>query len=401
MFLESLLARNRAFLEASVSLHQDNLIPANSYVLDLDTLESNARHMTTEAHRRQLKVFAMTKQFGRAPGALETITRAGADGYVAVDMACARPIVANGHKLSHLGHLVQVPRAEADEAARLTPEYWTIFSRTKAVEASRAVSAQGRTQQVLLRIWDHGDIFYPGHEGGFQLDQLSGTIDFVNGLDGLRFAGLTTFPALLYDSATRKVAPTSNVETLARGVEAALAHLGSGAHIEVNAPGTTSTAVLDILADIGATQVEPGHGLTGTTPLHAVEKLPEQPAVLYLTEVGHIHQGVPLCFGGGFYVDPVFDPYPTRVVAATNPEDVSRAPVPIDMPDPAGIDYYARLHPPEGRILREGDTVIGGFRIQAFVTRAFVVGVVGVSTGEPVVSGIWNVGGSPVPWGSE
>ncbi len=123
------------------------------------------------------------------------------------------------------------------------PEYWTIFSRTKAVEVSRAVSAQGRTQQVLLRIWDHGDIFYPGHEGGFQLDDLSETIDFVNGLDGLRFAGLTTFPALLFDSATRKVAPTSNVETLARGVEAALAHLGPGAHVEVNAPGTTSTAV--------------------------------------------------------------------------------------------------------------------------------------------------------------
>ena len=106
MFLESLLAKNRAFLEAAVSLHQDKLIPANSYVLDLDTLESNARHMTTEAHRRQLKVYAMTKQFGRAPGALEAITRAGADGYVAVDMACARPIFANGHKLSHLGHLV-------------------------------------------------------------------------------------------------------------------------------------------------------------------------------------------------------------------------------------------------------------------------------------------------------
>ena len=41
MFLSSLIARNRAFLEASVQLHQDNLIPANSYVLDLDALESN------------------------------------------------------------------------------------------------------------------------------------------------------------------------------------------------------------------------------------------------------------------------------------------------------------------------------------------------------------------------
>lgn len=398
MFLRSLITRNRPFLEAAVQLHQENLIPANSYVLDLDAVAANTRHMAAEAHRRDLTVYAMSKQVGRAPGALEAITGGGADGYVAVDMGCARPIAAYGHKVGNLGHLVQIPRAEAHEAALLAPEYWTIFSRNKAVEASRAVTAVGRTQQVLLRIWDHGDIFYPGHEGGFQLEGLRDAIDFVNGLKGLRFAGLTTFPALLYDAATRKVSPTRNVETLARGVEVSLRHLGSGFPIEVNAPGTTSTEVLDMLAGVGATQVEPGHGLTGTTPLHAVEELPEQPAVLYLTEVAHLHQGVPLCFGGGFYVDPVFEPYPTTVVVASGPEDVTRDPVPIDMPDPAGIDYYARLHP-AGRSLQEGDTVIAGFRIQAFVTRSMVVGVSGVSTGSPMVTGIWNVEGVPVPWG--
>lgn len=399
MFLSSLIARNRAFLEAAVQLHQDNLIPANSYVLDLDALEANTRHMASEAHRRSLKVYAMSKQVGRAPGALRAITDGGADGYVAVDMACARPIVANGHRLGNLGHLVQVPRAEAGEAASLEPEYWTIFSRNKAREASRAVSGGDRIQQVLLRVWDRGDIFYPGHEGGFHLDDLSDAIEFVNGLDGLAFAGLTTFPALLYDAGAGKVNPTPNVETLARGAEIALGLLGTDFPIEVNAPGTTSTAVLGMLAEIGATQVEPGHGLTGSTPLHATSDLPEQPAVLYLTEVAHLHQDVPLCFGGGLYVDPVFDPYQTRVVAARNPEDVGLAPVPIDMPDPAGIDYYARLHPPEGRRLQEGDTVIAGFRIQAFVTRAWVVGLKGVSAGTPVVAGIWNVDGAPVDWG--
>ena len=259
------------------------------------------------------------------------------------------------------------------------------------------MAARGAEQKVLLRIWDHGDIFYPGHEGGFHLGELRRAIDFVNRLEGLRFAGLTTFPALLYDASKKRVSPTANVETLARGVEAVLGHLGPEFPVEVNAPGTTSTAVLDLLAGVGATQVEPGHGLTGTTPLHAVEELPERPAVLYLTEVAHVHQGVPLCFGGGFYVDPVFEPYPVRVVAASGPEDVGTEPVLIDMPDPAGIDYYARLHP-EGRTLREGDTVIAGFRIQAFVTRSLVVGVSGVSAGAPEVTGIWNVEGAPVSW---
>ena len=43
-----------------------------------------------------------------------------------------------------------------------------------------------------------------------------------------------------------------------------------------------------MLAAAGATQIEPGHGLTGTTPLHAVEDLPETPAVVYLSEVSHL-----------------------------------------------------------------------------------------------------------------
>lgn len=399
MFLSALVSRNRAFVEAAVRLHQEGRIPANSYVLDLDTIRANARHMTAEAHRRGLTVYAMSKQVGRAPGALRAITGGGADGYVAVDMGCARPIAANGHTIGNLGHLVQIPRAEAAEAAALAPEYWTLFTRNKAVEASRAVDARGGdSQKVLLRIWDHGDVFYPGHEGGFHLDELGPAIDFINGLGGLRFAGLTTFPALLYDASAQKVRPTANVETLARGAEAALRRLGTGFPIEVNAPGTTSAAVLDMLAEAGATQVEPGHGLTGTTPLHAVEELPERPAVLYLTEVAHVHQDVPLCFGGGFYVDPVFEPYQVTVVAARDPGEVSRKPVPIDMPDPAGIDYYARLHP-EGRILREGDTVIAGFRIQAFVTRSLVTGISGVSVGEAEVTGIWNVEGAPISWG--
>ena len=396
MFLGALLTRNRPFVESAIQLHQAGMIPANSYVLDLDALEHNTRHFSHEAHRRGLTVYAMSKQLGRAGGALDAITRGGADGYVAVDMACARPIVAGGHALGNLGHLVQVPRAEAPEAAGLAPEYWTIFSATKASQASRAVARLGRTQKVLLRIWNDGDVFYPGHEGGFRVDELPTAIEFVNGLDGLSFAGLTTFPALLYDKDSKQVAPTPNVETLARGVEVAAATLGTDTPIEVNAPGTTSTAVLDMLADIGATQVEPGHGLTGSTPLHAVEDLPEQPAVLYLTEVAHVHQGVPLCFGGGFYVDPVFDPYDTRALVAAAPEDASTDPIPLDMPDPAGIDYYARLHPPASRNVEEGDTVVCGFRVQAFVTRACVVGVTGAGRADPAVAGIWNVLGDPV-----
>ena len=54
---------------------------------------------------------------------------------VAVDMQCARAVVAGGLRLGHLGHLVQVPGHEAGEAAGMTPDFWTVFSRDKAAEA--------------------------------------------------------------------------------------------------------------------------------------------------------------------------------------------------------------------------------------------------------------------------
>ena len=71
----------------------------------------------------------------------------------------------------------------------------------------------------------------------------------------------------------------------------------------------------------------------------------------------------------------------------------------MDMPDPAAIDYYARLRPERRRPVAEGATVVFGFRVQAFVTRAFVVGVAGVSRGECRVAGVWNVFGDAVSVG--
>ena len=400
MFLRSLLGRNPHFVQAAVELHQAGRIPANSCVLDLDAIEANTAGLCRQAHRLGLTVYAMSKQIGRAPGALAAMAAGGADGFVAVDMACARPIVREGHNLGHLGHLVQVSRAEAAEAAGLEPDYWTVFSENKAAEASAAARRIRRSQRLLVRVFADGDEFYPGHEGGVALDELPAMIDRIAGMEGVEFAGLTTFPALLFDASTGRARLTANVETLARAAELARRHPACPQTLEINAPGTTSTEVLGLLAECGATQVEPGHGLTGTTPLHAVQDLPEQPAVLYLSEVAHVHQGVPLCFGGGLYIDPVFGHYDVRAVVAHDPSEVSTEPVGVDMPDPAGIDYYARMHPGDGRPVAEGATVVFGFRMQAFVTRASVVGLAGMSEGRPRVTGVWNGFGDAAPFGA-
>ena len=164
--------------------------------------------------------------------------------------------------------------------------------------------------------------------------------------------------------------------------------------MSVNAPGTTSTAVLSILADAGATQAEPGHGLTGTTPPHATQDLPELPAAVYLTEVSHLHGGRAYAFGGGLYIDPVFPDYQVRAVVGAEPTADDTAVADVTIPPPSAIDYYAMVDA-AGRTITPGDSVVFGFRIQAFVTRAYVAGVHGIASGQPQLAGLWSSHAAP------
>jgi predicted amino acid racemase len=164
--------------------------------------------------------------------------------------------------------------------------------------------------------------------------------------------------------------------------------------VRVNAPGTTSVATLSMLADAGATQVEPGHALTGTTPAHVFADLPEEPAALYVSEISHHAAGRAYCFGGGLYVDPVFEPYAMKALVAEGEGEDARVLVEAEVPPPAAIDYYGMLTPPQGRRLAQGATVVFGYRIQAFVTRSPVVGVAGVSAGEARAVAAWRHDGS-------
>jgi predicted amino acid racemase len=397
MFLDPIRRRNPRLIEGAIALHQAGRIPANTYVIDLDAVEANARTMAAAAERLGLKIFAMTKQMGRNGDFCRAVMQGGITASVNVDMECTRATHRAGMTIGHVGHLVQIPRAEADAAASFAPAYWTVFNDEKAAEAAGAAERLGRTQDMLARIQTTGDRFYRGHEGGFDAAEVVAVADRIDALAGGRFAGITTFPALLFDPETGKVAPTPNLGTLHAAAEA-LARTGRK-EVEINAPGTTSSAVLDALAEAGATQVEPGHGLTGTTPLHAVEELPELPAVVYVSEVSHFHGADAHCFGGGLYIDPVFPDYAVKAVVSREPTAEASALRSVEIPPPAAIDYYAMIDTASGNgRIAVGDTVVFGFRPQAFVTRAYTCGVAGLGGRAPVVGAIHDALGRVADW---
>ena len=396
MFLDALRRRNPRLIEAAIRLHQEGVLPANSYVIDVDAVEANARAIRTAADRHGLKVFAMTKQMGRNGSFCQAVKRGGIGEAVVVDMDCARACHRAGLAIGHVGHLVQVPRAEAAAAARLAPRYWTVFNDEKAGEAGAALRAAGGSGRLLARIQAEGDVFYKGHEGGFPAADILAVADRIDRLADGRFAGITTFPAQLFDEKTRRIKPTPNTATLRQAADA-LARAGRKA-IEINAPGTTSAAVIPALAEVGATQCEPGHGLTGTSPLHAVEDLPELPSVVYLSEISHLHGGRAYCFGGGLYIDPVFPDYDVKAVVSREPTAAQSALRSVEIPPPAAIDYYGMIDASGPQAARPGDSVVFGFRPQAFVTRAYVVGVSGLAAGRPKVEAIHDATGRPVTW---
>ncbi|TIT06878.1 MAG: YhfX family PLP-dependent enzyme, partial [Mesorhizobium sp.] len=187
-----------------------------------------------------------------------------------------------------------------------------------------------------------------------------------------------------------------NLATLSKAAEA-LAKAGRKG-VEINPPGTTSSVMLAALAEAGATQCEPGNGLHGTTALHVMEDLPELPAVLYLTEVSHLSGGKAYCFGGGFYIDPIFPDYDVKAIVSAEPTTAASALRSVEVPPPSAIDYYAMIDAAGANAPRPGDSAVFGFRGQAFVTRAYVVGVSGVSKGKPVVETIENGFGEPYAW---
>ncbi|MFF8960507.1 alanine racemase [Streptomyces sp. NPDC014894] len=374
MFLDTVLARNPALVDAAAELHRRGDIPPDTYVIDLDAVESNAALLAAGAKRLGLTLWFVAKQFGRHPEVVRAIARH-LPRYAAIDAQEARLLHAAGALPGNLGHLVQIPHRALPELLARRPTAVTVYDLANARAVAGAAARLGRVQDLLVRVEGDPETVHPGQEGGVPPAALAGFARAVERLPGARIAGVTAFPCLRCDPVTGAPRPTPSL-ALAVGARETLYGLGHR-DLSLSAPGATCLAALPLLASAGATHAEPGHALTGTTPLHAVDPgQPETTAYVYVTEVAHtLADGRPALFGGGFYPR-------GRVRDALLPRSGVRLRV-ADAPAEY-IDYYRLLEvPPTPGAARVGDTAVLAFRTQMFVTRSSIAALSGLSTPTP------------------
>ncbi|MEG9551505.1 alanine racemase [Streptomyces baarnensis] len=384
MFLDTVLHRNPGLAEAAADLHERGHIPPDTYVMDLDAVEENAALLARAADRSGIGLWFVVKQLGRNPELIRAVARH-VPRAAAIDVTEARTLHAAGALLGNVGHLSQIPRRALPGILALRPDRVTVFDLANARAVAEAARAAGRVQDVLIRIEGAEGTVYPGQEGGVPLERLDAFAAAAEGLGSLRIAGVTAFPCVLCDPATGRptATPSFDLALKAREVLAARGHRD----LELSAPSATSAASLPLLAERGATHGEPGHALTGTTPLHALDPAqPEKPAYVYVTEVAHtLDDGRPALFGGGFYAR-------SQIRSALLPRTGARLGV-QDAPA-RNIDYYRLLDAPsDSTDVRVGDTALLAFRTQIFVTRSTVAVVSGLSSGAPRLNGLYDAQG--------
>ena len=92
MFLKTLLKQNTTLIDAAISYWQQGEIYPDSYVIDVEQTEANARLLVATANRYQIKLYLMSKQFGRNPELCRRLLACGFQGMVAVDFKEARQL---------------------------------------------------------------------------------------------------------------------------------------------------------------------------------------------------------------------------------------------------------------------------------------------------------------------
>ncbi|MEG1520269.1 MAG: alanine racemase, partial [Clostridia bacterium] len=284
MFTNTILKENIKLVDTAFSLKENGLLP-DTYVIDLDQVEKNARAIFDEAEKQGVKLYFMLKQIGRNPLIAKKLIEIGYSGAVCVDFKDALVMKKNNIPIGHMGHLVQIPDCLIETFLKYGVEIITVFSVDKLLKINETAKKLGLVQNISLRIYGDGDNLYDGQQCGFSDAEVLDIVKMSTLLKNVKICGLTTFPCFLYDEKQKKVLPTRNMlheQRLAELLEE------KGLKIQyINAPSATMTETLKMFKEFGANVGEPGHALTGTTPMHAEFSLPEKVAYTYVTEISH------------------------------------------------------------------------------------------------------------------
>lgn len=379
MFLDTTYRRNRALVDFAVMEHQAGNIMPDSFIIDVDAFIRNAELILEEARKNSITLYFMLKQIGRNPYLARRLQELGYAGAVAVDFKETALYMENNIRLGNVGHLVQLPSCLVEKVVEYGADNITVYSKEKLVEIDRAAGRLGRKQGVLIRVVGDGDLIYSGQTTGFELSRLPSLVrEIREELPNIRINGVTSFPCFLYDEEKEDIEPTGNLKTVLKAKE--ILQQKGYENLIINTPSTTSVRTISKMAEFGGNSGEPGHGLSGTTPLHVVKDQPEIPAVVYLTEVSHNFNGRASVFGGGHYRrSHVRNALVGRAAASLKK-------VGVIPPSDESIDYHFELTS-EAEV---GASVIMAYRFQIFVTRADVVLVEGLSKGEGRIIGVYD-----------
>ena len=391
MMLDIIEERNPALVRAAVELHQSGEIPADCYVVDLDSVRQNVRGLRSRADQLGLRLYAMTKQINRNPSMLKAIAEEGIDKFVAVDIEGAVAIDRQGLDVAHVGHLSQIPRHAVRKVLGMEPDVWTVYGYDNARFVSEGARELGVEQALLLKIVGPGDHAYSAQEGGIPSEDAVEVAGRIGELPGVRIVGTTGFPCITYDLETNRLVAEPNMQTIVEAAKTIEAELGIETR-QINCPGNSSCASMDMVKEYGGTDVEPGAAMWGMSPQQLFSGDTGIPAQVYVTEVSHYARDMVCVLGGGFYADSHDGPWAfTEGFVGSSPDTALDNRVRAGMPPAQWMDYYAWLYPEPGQNVKPGDSAVYFWRPQVFMTRsAHVATITGVQGAAPRVEAVYD-----------
>lgn len=354
MFLKRLLKDNKIFINESLKLYKKGNILPDTYIIDVDTLMYNAKNILDEANKYDIKLYYMLKQIGRNPYIAKKLENLGYKGAVCVDFKEAEIMMQNGLKLGNVGHLVQIPKNFLKKVINYGVEIITVYSLEMMKEISKIALELGKIQDIMIRVIESDSNIYIGQEAGLSSKEILDMLDDIKNLKGIKFKGLTSFPCFLYSLEENAIKKTNNLDSVINLKEILKE---KGIEIEhINLPSATSIENLKDIKKYGGTHAEPGHSLTGTSPIN--KEKGEIPAYLYISEISHNFNNNSYFYGGGYY-------------PRANMEEayIDSKVVRVNKFNSENIDYYLSI---DG-IYEIFNPIILSFRTQIFVTRSDVV----------------------------